>query len=67
MPLTALRFLHSRSLEAIIGTGKPESTRMQIIDPDRGRRYTEPFMAFLAKDEAGIQSVSGDCFQLRRF
>jgi|GEM_PF-2477680 len=67
MPLTTLRFLHSRMLEAIIGTGKPESTRMQIIDPDGGRRYTEPFMAFLAKYEAGIQSVSGDYFQIRHF
>jgi hypothetical protein len=59
--------LHSRILEAIIGTGQPESTRMQIIDPAGGKRYTEPFMAFLAKYEAGIMSVSGEYFQVRHF
>ncbi len=59
--------LHSRILEGIIGTGQPESTTMQIIDPADGRRYTEPFLAFLAKYEAGIMSVSGDYFQVRHF
>lgn len=59
--------LHSRILEGISGDGQPQSTLMKIIDPDRGKQYTETFMVFLAKYESGIRTVAGDYFQIRHF
>lgn len=59
--------LHSRILEGMTGTGQPASTSMKIIDPDGGKQYSEPFMVFLAKYEAGIRTATGDYYQIRHF
>lgn len=59
--------LHSRILEGMAGDGTPNGTTMNMIDPDGGRQYVEPFMVFLAKYESGIMSVGGEYFQIRHF
>lgn len=59
--------LHSRIVEGIHGNGKHDGTFMEIIDPDGGKRYTEAFMTFLGKYEAGILSVGGEYFQIRHY
>jgi len=59
--------LHSRILEGMAGDGTPNGTTMNMIDPDGGRQYVEPFMVFLAKYESGILSVGGEYFQIRHF
>jgi hypothetical protein len=48
-------FIHDRILEGMSGSGAPERTFMKIMDPDGGRRYSEPFPQFLSKYELQAQ------------
>jgi peptidoglycan hydrolase-like protein with peptidoglycan-binding domain len=49
-------FIHDRILEAMHGDGQPGGTFMKIMDPDGGRRYSEPFKVFLRQYELQAQA-----------
>ncbi|MGE3806941.1 MAG: peptidoglycan-binding protein, partial [Gemmataceae bacterium] len=48
-------FVHDRILEGMHGNGEPDGTFMKVMDPDGGRRYSEPFRVFLRKFELQAQ------------
>lgn len=60
--------IHDRILEGIVGDETGPGTSMHIIDPDRGRRYTEPLSVFIQgfEGQAAVEPFYED-YQILHF
>jgi putative chitinase len=47
--------IHARVMTGLHGDGTPAGTRADIVDPDGGKTYTEPFDRFLRKFEEEVR------------